>query len=1629
MTELLLPGAGLPAPSSTEGIRPARHHTAKPGPHTFGSMLRKAVGALQQSGTTGDSTSASPHLPGILLPAKLSAETGMPTVTAGTDNLPVPGALALRTGSDIPASDTIRVVADPAVAARAEFAGVEKAGIPAGAGSGETLSASAEKPVAGSPLRQMQDVLHTLTGLVISFFQQKQSGSEAGVPDAGITEETVADITPVLAMPIEPNTVIPGPDSVLPPVGTIQTTESVTVTEKPVFPAVSGEAGISDLNVKSETEPVDGMVRRILLPSDTPVQNDTEDESDRNAAEKTGIAPVPAATVGAKQEANSKEKTVQLMQIARQDDKPASGEHTDPLVVFIPSIGVVTIQPVPAEDGTLHLDIAVPRTAPRTPAALHNLIRDITNAVQQLPGLAQPDNSTTGEAVNTDIQPADVLPDVQPTGILSDVQPAGVPPAATIENVQTTTTQTADNTKVSSLPGVVPPIAEVSGESRSVEIEDITASSDAGSDTGSTVEPVREAGSGVPAREAKQGTPKSEPQIRPVAASPANMSKPVPETVAFVAPGPDAPDNVPVFRNVSQTLPGTDVPHPIDVVEAGSDEITSGNAGSGTEKNIVQEGTVEGGSVPERVRTTGDSTLLQKKHTSDVRLPAVGTLHFTFTAASEQAVSVIEPAIVPQVSDNTVAPDNTDADTGDIAVPVGKTADSPDDMPELQIEPGRKPVMTPGADAGAPVPAEPDDVAGKPAGAVAAARKAIADVAPAGGGAAPEQPAVLPGAENIPAVHEVLHRSSTYTTPVKETVSVKETVDGDLPTEVRVEQPAVQQIGQIPTAQDDVPSSSETVRSGRAPQQISVPPMEGIQPELPSELLVPESRSVPEKTDVPLMEGIQPEIPSKPVITEGENIPFRAGVDETQSFLPYIKTEEFPQTEDEVLPPDEPQLPTVPESVGAATVDDGESVAEKPAGRPTAAAVEIPKPDVVERKPEAAGVQEHTPVESQPPVPDHVDNISHSVPVGAARYEDTGVPASVVQEPVEPVHGGEPQSGTDKTLHKEPSAPVAATPVTAENRTEDLPALPVDGKARKAATDTGTESLAGFSGNTAGIPVDGKKLYTDDTADFQPYRLQTNSDIVGLGAFLREAQRHGATVTKLSIVMPEPMAVTTHSPKVNNSQTAQETQKNVAVATPAVPPITVAGSVTEPVTGTDRLPFVQNERPVELPAGFSGESGYSVSPETKIGTSIEESIQSLRHDSGVPADVPGEATPAARVTESFIRPVVADAAGNARQVTVAPPLSGTDTSVPHLHEVRQEPENREAKVQASTVQPSVSESRDVKNVRLPAAGESVPAATDSGQPAEPEYTAVAVQAAYSAATRTGAPVRTTAGRLSAARNAVEAVRDHAVHTPFSSIGTETGGTSAPGKATLSENGGQDNRQAPFRQDDQRTAPFSVPRAEQPVAVADNKETDVAADRHAVQEPVHENTQAENVVRTEPFRPMAPVVPKVTVPVVRTYRQVVPQEMPMVVQTAVRTFPAGTGGVVQMLLTPESLGEVLVAISVRDAMTEVRINTESHESKKIVEAQLPALKEKLVQSGLQVDHIEVRTKQDDAVQSDASRAGRQGQGGQQQEEQKSRQDFVRSFRHLAGEERREQAEPDLRRTDVYTRRGGNFERYA
>ncbi len=109
---------------------------------------------------------------------------------------------------------------------------------------------------------------------------------------------------------------------------------------------------------------------------------------------------------------------------------------------------------------------------------------------------------------------------------------------------------------------------------------------------------------------------------------------------------------------------------------------------------------------------------------------------------------------------------------------------------------------------------------------------------------------------------------------------------------------------------------------------------------------------------------------------------------------------------------------------------------------------------------------------------------------------------------------------------------------------------------------------------------------------------------------------------------------------------------------------------------------------------------------------------------------------------------------------------------------------------------------------------------------------------------------------------------------------------------------------------------------------------------------------------------------------------------------VRNSPIGESSAVRLVLTPEALGTVVVQMQMNERENLLRIEVESHETRNVIEAQLPALREQFVQNGVRMDSVSVQVKQPEQT----SQGTQQQFTGQQQrqEDKEQRAAFLRSF---------------------------------
>ena len=116
----------------------------------------------------------------------------------------------------------------------------------------------------------------------------------------------------------------------------------------------------------------------------------------------------------------------------------------------------------------------------------------------------------------------------------------------------------------------------------------------------------------------------------------------------------------------------------------------------------------------------------------------------------------------------------------------------------------------------------------------------------------------------------------------------------------------------------------------------------------------------------------------------------------------------------------------------------------------------------------------------------------------------------------------------------------------------------------------------------------------------------------------------------------------------------------------------------------------------------------------------------------------------------------------------------------------------------------------------------------------------------------------------------------------------------------------------------------------------------------------------------------------------------------------RTLPAGRGAAIAMTLNPENLGSVMVELTVNKGVASIKIQTERAETRRILEQHAVALKDKLVQSGMSVDNLEINVR-DGELREDARGELAGDRRRNEREEQSARQEFVDSFRFLREEE--------------------------
>lgn len=1729
MTELLLPGAGIPA--IPEVIQPTRISSAKSGSTDFSGILRRAAESLRQAGATEPAYRTSSLFSGSL---PFVADTNSATPT---ENIVIP---VSRTESSLLADDTIRVVADPMAMMGSDVISPDAASI-VQESTGNPVAFSDPETGGGEVLQQMQDVLHTLAGLVTTLLGQNQ-GQNVSAPATPVlpvgkaeesidiapngmthsTTEVISEVSPAIPVAVDEsgeNPVSQSKEVLLPVVNTHKSINTTTDNETGTFvlPVMLNGERRPEITVPEAEIPT---LSPKVYPENVGSEPMPTGGFGSQQVETEMLPPTPDTVIGTDVQTREKTKTTDtgVVEQRHPDTNTVSDDNTDRLLVFVPSIGLVTIQPEPAEDGALTINVEVPREIPPTPAALRNLLGDITGAVQNL----LPNNEKTeGEST---IPPT--VPNKQMGGGVTLAHQIG---------------ETPDN--------VVLPVSTLQNDSpNKVGIE--TDGRDGISTIASNV-----VSTGVPDRPDQvehiqsAGMVQSQPTSEQASDSSQVVAHTEVKTTGLANNLSISSDTSAVSTNIHSLASTVVAQQTIDNPFAAKITEAEQRLGTWSEPSTQHSGKVQ---IPMsspvetvKVPLPSDSSIATSlveptvtpensdnsgtpKQPDVASYPTIKTINLTFTAVPKQKVHI--PAIVPDISVNRIpvtsapVPPLTDtpvvsgdtindndslheAFTGQNDIPqpevldkeaqpiiaitpeVNSTniVDTPISVGSLSNEGHYKQTALPksnqdGLQANVPfqfTDESVDHLATQKADHIVSTETGIGDEGKV-------QQEFVSTVERGAVVSTV--RENTASTPniptiaefVQPEVVSNPALASDTPIVSSVSDVDVSMIAEpvhaIPPSTDDAPKvlssvASNTIAGSDIPV-ISKP----MQPEaVPSPVPIGDTPIVQSEiadSDIPMMNDTEVDVSSAPASVNVGNHPLQAASsDGMQAFFPYIKPEKQPQEHIDLPRPEEPEIviPVAPEPEQSVLATDDGMVETIPSTEKTGTGVP-PAGDISHSGiiPTTVGSQSITADENPNVIlADQLGEVETLTPTEKKDTTPTAeehiksntsatTPADRIEATVELDGDAVVSPKNEQTL------PVDATMREQHNRIAPTNDPQIEGTTSKSKSVVGA---APFPTQPDTISADHKtSLY--DVVEPLPVRLQTNGDMVGLDTLLREAQRNGATVTRLSITMPQQVSeMKTLSPKANSNQLNNTASTNIIMEKADIPFLRPDPEVSEGSGKPINVHLSQNQEVSEPLSSISHGFEPRLPVESNIGTSIED-LSEVWHDVREPVGtlqyrtLPQSEQPVGLFTQQVAsetersdnsllstgQPVVATNEVRSRQNPFGSdgvlqerekisqkkggdptPAKNSNYGIPQLQDVEKpilvQTGGRTDVPQAvsgGSGEVYTSTSLPADRIPVPIVPDNVPA---TGQN---EVTEAIASGVYHATVRSGTPVRTTAGRLSAARNAVESLRENTA--PITS-GTERGEGVISEPVVRTNNESQEHSQTPFRQEyqNQKNDIISV-QSERSMSVAGSESYRNVAE-HSTESVVSEDARHKNTIRPESIHPgiPLPMMPKIATPVVRTYRNVAHQEIPEIVQTAVRTFPSGSGGTIQMALAPESLGEVLVAISVRDSIAEVRIDTETNESRKIVEAQLPALREKLTQAGLQVEHIEVRTKPQDTVQSDASRSGRQG--SQTQEEQKSRQDFVRSFRHLANDEGREQPDVEIKRVNPYRIRGGNFERYA
>lgn len=123
-------------------------------------------------------------------------------------------------------------------------------------------------------------------------------------------------------------------------------------------------------------------------------------------------------------------------------------------------------------------------------------------------------------------------------------------------------------------------------------------------------------------------------------------------------------------------------------------------------------------------------------------------------------------------------------------------------------------------------------------------------------------------------------------------------------------------------------------------------------------------------------------------------------------------------------------------------------------------------------------------------------------------------------------------------------------------------------------------------------------------------------------------------------------------------------------------------------------------------------------------------------------------------------------------------------------------------------------------------------------------------------------------------------------------------------------------------------------------------------------------------------------------------RIYPNEFARTTFNVISALPDNSSGTANLILKPASLGTIIVNINLKDKMLNVDIKPENKDVAKIIESQLPQLKERLASVGVQFDSINLNEEQAEKDLTEKKQSKKEDK--EKQKELKALQDFVSSL---------------------------------